>query len=801
MNMNSKKILELLKHTLLMPALALLVAQSHAQEVQPVQNAFSQYTQKALQEKIFVHTDKSTYLAGEIIWFKIYCVDNALNRPLTLSKVVYVDVLDNTQASVMQAKIAMKNGTGSGSLVVPASVANGNYKLRAYTNWMKNFGPEGFFEKAITIINPLRTPEPTAKIKSPNYDLQFFPEGGSLVAGLPSNVAFKATGKNGQDITFKGAILNDHNDTVARFQPLKFGMGHFAFTPVAGSTYRAEIKVGNTSSVVAFPAINPKGYTMRVTDAGNSTLNVTVNTNAGDGQAYLFAQTRGIAKVALSTSSNAGVAVFTISKDKLGDGITQLTVFDANRQPVCERLYFKRPKQSLFVDAAADAQQYVTRKKVNVSIAAKDAAGKMLASGLSMSVYRIDSLQTADRQDILSYFWLGADLKGNIESPGYYLTATGPEVDEATDNLLLTQGWRRFRWEDALSGTAPAFKYLPEYNGHLVIGKATDAAQRAAKDVTAYLAVPGKRVQVFAARSNADGTLYFNTSELYGANEIVVQTNTERDTIHKLEILSPFSEQYSTTALPGFELTPGMQGALTQQSLSMQVQNIYAGNKLRHYNLPVVDSAAFFGKPFKTYKLDDFTRFVTMEEVVREYVREAYSVSKTKGRSHITLMDNKTPLNGDPLVMVDGVPVFNLNKLMDVDPLKVQRLQVMPNRYFWGPAIFEGIMNYTTYKGNLGSAELDPHALVMDYEGMQIQREFYSPMYDTEEQMRSRMPDFRNLLFWSPDIKTGTQTANKVAFYTSDQIGKYFGIVQGMNANGNAAAQTFTFEVKADSRP
>ncbi|OOQ59076.1 hypothetical protein [Mucilaginibacter pedocola] len=769
-----------------------LITKGFAQEA-PAKLAFDKYSKAALQEKIYVHVDKSVYVTGEIVWFKIYCVDGTYNKPLNLSKIVYVEILDNANASVMQAKIAMYNGIGSGSLMVPPALVNGNYKLRAYTNWMKNFEPEGYFEKKITIINTLRTPDVAAKTTGPDYDVQFFPEGGDLVNGLPANVAFKAVGRNGLGIAFKGAIINQSNDTVARFQPLKFGMGHFAFTPVANNSYRAVIRVGNQKPLlVNLPAAKSEGYTMQVTDAGNGNLNVKVNSSVAGGQLLLLAQTRGLAKLSLNAAPAGGIATFIVGKDKLGEGVSSLTVFNDAGQPVCERLYFKRPKQALFVDAVADAPQYASRKKVSVTIAAKNATDKMIGSSLSMAVYRLDSLQAADTDNIAAYLWLGSELKGAIESPGYYLSGAD---EEATDNLLLTQGWRRFKWNNILNAGNNSFKYLPEFNGHMITARVTDSAKNAAKDVIAYLAIPGKRVQMYAAKSDANGTLLFNTKEFYGAGEVVVQTNTERDTTHRIEVLNPFSEQFAKTRLPTLELLPYTQAALQQQSLGAQVQTIYAANKLKRYFEPKVDSAAFFGAPFKTYKLDDYTRFVTMEEVVREYISEA-TVSRLRGRPHITLIDENGLLSPDPLIMVDGVPVFKTEKVFAVDPLKVQRLQVVRNRYFWGPSVYEGIMNYTTYKGDLGGTETDAHATVIDYEGAQVQREFYSPVYETEEQAKSRIPDFRNLLFWSPDIKTGSLTANKVAFYTSDVPGKYFGIVQGMAANGDAASKTFTFEVK-----
>src|SRR3984957_18328734 len=147
------KAIQTIKITLLTTAFSLLLLNCSAQVIQEVQNSFNLYKQSALQEKIFVHTDKNTYLPGEILWFKIYCVDGNDHKPLNLSKVVYVDVLDNNQNRIIQSKVSVKNGVGSGSLYIPVSVTNGNYKFRAYTNWMKNFSPDFYFEKPITLIN------------------------------------------------------------------------------------------------------------------------------------------------------------------------------------------------------------------------------------------------------------------------------------------------------------------------------------------------------------------------------------------------------------------------------------------------------------------------------------------------------------------------------------------------------------------------------------------------------------------------------------------------------------------------
>jgi hypothetical protein len=184
-----------------------------------------------------------------------------------------------------------------------------------------------------------------------------------------------------------------------------------------------------------------------------------------------------------------------------------------------------------------------------------------------------------------------------------------------------------------------------------------------------------------------------------------------------------------------------------------------------------------------------------MEEVLREYIREVYVV-RTDKRYHIKMISEAGFLEGDPLVMLDGIPIFDIDKVIAIDPLKVRKLDVVRDRYFWGPADAEGILSYTTYKGDLGGVELDPHAVVLDYEGLQLHRVFYSPVYDSDKAAASRVPDFRNVLYWAPSINTGAKGSNEVSFYTADQEGQYIGVVHGLSADGEAGSQYFMFEVK-----
>jgi len=782
-----------LRVTLFILTSSLFSFNGKAQVIQEVQHSFNFYTQNALQEKIFVHTDKDTYLPGEEVWFKVYGVDGNDHKALDLSKVVYIEIIDHHQNPVIQTKVNLKNGIGDGSIYIPVSIANGNYQFRAYTSWMKNFSPDFYFEKKITLINPLRTPDAPVHETSAAFSLQFFPEGGNLLSGITGKMAFKAVDQHGKGLAVTGAVVDQRNDTVARFKSLKFGMGSFPFTPAPNAVYKAVVFSGSMHLTKELPEVNNKGYVMKLADNGSGQLAITVNSSGlPDGAIYLFAHTRQTVKAAMTANMVGGIAHFTLYKNTLGEGISALTLFNAAKQPVCERLYFKRPVQKMFIDARADQQQYSLRKKVNVSVEAKGESGKAVNAELSMAVYRIDSLQGLDQSNIYNYLWLSSELKGSIESPDYYFKAVNAETDEALDNLMLTQGWRRFEWNTVLQNKRPSFAFLPEYNGHIIAAKIVNTATHApAKNILTYLGIPGKRVQLYTSGSDSLGNLSYYTKDFYGPNEIIIQANPVVDSTYRIEVLTPFSDQYSKTRLPDFKIYPNTLTAIQEHSVGAQVLNIYSGSYLKRFYTPVVDSSAFYGKPTSIYKLDDFTRFTTMEEDLREYVKED-NIVKSKGRFHIKVLTDRGFLDGgDPLVLLDGVPVFDINKVFTIDPLKVRKLEVMAAIYYYGSAKEQGIFSFTTYKGDLGGIELDPHAAVLDYEGMQLHREFYTPVYDTEVQASSRIPDFRNLLYWAPSIGKGP-----ISFYTSDRAGKYAGVVQGITSDGDAGCQYFTFEVK-----
>ncbi|MFD1467690.1 hypothetical protein ACFQ48_05610 [Hymenobacter caeli] len=757
----------------------------------------ARYARRTPTEKLFLHLDRPCYVSGETLWFKIYAVEGTDHRPLPASQVAYVEVLDGAQQPVLQAAIGLRHATGHGALVLPAALASGRYTVRAYTSWMRNFDPGLYFQTSIAVVNtnvPAGAPPARPAVA---YDPQFFPEGGYLVRGLSSRVGFKITDGTGRGVAAEGTVQDAAGAVVARFQTRRFGLGSFAFTPArAGAAYTAVITANGQTLTCPLPPAREQGYVLRLEEASPAQLRVVVQASGAalaDEDLFLLGHTGQHIGVAAGARLRDGQASFVVDKQRLADGVSHFTLFDGHRQPVCERLYFRPPAAPLALTARADQPQYGPRQKVTLQLAAGP-AGAPLPASLSVAVEQLDSLSAAGGPDVASYLWLTADLRGPVERPDYYLAA-GPEAAAAADDLMLTQGWSRFRWPAVLADGPDSLAYLPELRGQLVRGRVVSRATGApAAGVAAYLSAPSRRIQLYNSISKADGSVQFEAGDLHGPQQLVAQAGTRRDSLYQVEIFSPFSQQYAAPRPGPPGLPEALAPALLRRHVQAEVQRQFFRGPPAAYRLPRLDSLAFYGKPDEHYRLDDYTRFKVLEEVMREYVPGVLVRIRKDGFHFLVANDDGRGVLDDPLVLLDGLPIFNTNRIMAFDPLKIQQLDVITKRYVLGPQVFNGIVSYTTYKGDLAGFPLDAHALLQEYEGLQGEREFYAPRYETPQQRQSRLPDFRNLLYWNPEISPGAGPAP--TFYTSDQVGRYRVVVQGVAANGQAGSAGFTFEVK-----
>ncbi|MGE9314487.1 hypothetical protein ACLOAU_22720 [Niabella sp. CJ426] len=742
-------------------------------------------------EKVFVHTDKNDYIAGEILWFRPYLIKEAPDSTHNYNHIIYAELINGQGTPVLQSKIALKDASTGGNFYLPTDLATGVYTLVAYTTDMKNVGPPSFFKKRILITNTLNAPlQPT--LEKPEILLQFFPEGGPLIQNTTSRIGVQALDPaTMKGIEVKGFVLADGKDTVTNFFTEKFGLGQFNFTPLTGKKYSATIFIqGKAIANITLPNAQPSGYHLGVTGS-NSSYSIKIQSkNKTPEKLYLIAHDGQANKVVKAIQEGISEDIINIDKAALGTGVVYFTLFNEHFQPLCERLVFiplLPDKKTLTI--TSNKPVYDSRENTTLAI-----SGGESSIDASVSVFK----ETGDckEEPMWIYLSLTRHLQGTIEDPQFYFT---PEAMQHNyiDNLMLTHGWRQFRNRDT---SPPA---VTEFDGHIISARVKDSWSKApVPGAPCLLSVPSVPYGLYFGTSDSTGIVRFIVNGYYGPGDIFVTpipltVNAKPNYI--IEIINPFADSATERSFtqPPLYLQEADSAILLKRSVAMQATHIYHKDQLRRFHAPAIaDTLPFYGKAEFKYNLDDYKRFSTMEEVLREYVTPINVLAKG-GQLRMSFFDEKyqTIYSDGFLVLLDGVPLFDYNKIFSYNPYKVKKLEVIPRRYIFGSVAFSGIASFETYNSKFDGFELDPAAIAIDYEGLQIQREFYLPDY-SRHKGNIRIPDYRTTLLWQPSLALQKGQVNTLNYSTSDITGKYKVVIQGISKEGIPYYGENTFEVK-----
>lgn len=395
-------------------------------------SAFEKYLTDRPQEKVYIHVDRVDFAAGETIWFKAYLIAGPYHEPSPLSNTIYVELINSSGEVIQHHQLFSPDGFVAAQLDLDESLPAGSYLLRSYTNWMRNSGEDYFFHKQLKIWNGKTQPQ--MQVPMENLDIQFFPEGGNLVEGIMSKVAFKAIGADGLGKIVNGKIL-DGDQVISEFESNQFGMGVFALLPEKGKQYKAQLE--SSPQEVNLPSTLESGIVMSVTNSPISTdllIKIQATDNSTLQSVYLLAQTRGIVCASSQADLSNKVSFTRIPKKEFPSGIAQITVLDENGNPLAERLVFIDHQDQVTITTSMSKTVFAQRELVQLDIDAKDKNGKPVVANLSMTIF--DGAQVAvdeNKETIHSNLLLSSELKGHIESAGYYFNLSnqnrGKELD------------------------------------------------------------------------------------------------------------------------------------------------------------------------------------------------------------------------------------------------------------------------------------------------------------------------------------------------------------------------------------
>lgn len=315
-----------------------------------------------------------------------------------------------------------------------------------------------------------------------------------------------------------------------------------------------------------------------------------------------------------------------------------------------------------------------------------------------------------------------------------------------------------------------------------------------------FLAVPGPDPMLYTGRTDQNGIVTFYVKNLYGTQQLAV--GLENGEQSDVQLRTPFQMNYQEYSVSGSasSSTGGdseeWKKRLLDQSLNVQAENLFFAKERALTQEMPRNILPFFGERVVEYLLDDYTRFVLMEEVLREYVTEI-RLQRRAGDYRFRVLNATTGqyFEGSPLILLDGAPIEHENDLIAFDPLKIKKISIVPSRYYLGNQVYEGVVQFSTYEGYLSDFVLSPNLTIFQYEGMQSERLFFSPQHVETDRRLMRMPDTRTALYWNPSVSVDASGAARLSFYTSDVPGDYVIEVRGRSSDGKMGSTTARFRV------
>ncbi|MCC3153256.1 TonB-dependent receptor plug domain-containing protein [Hymenobacter sp. BT770] len=786
--------------------------------VQRIMQGVQRFYGAALPEKAYLHLDKAWYTAGETIWLKAYVVDARQHRPDTLSKVLHVDLLNANNQVVARRNLLLDAGLAPGDIALPDTLTPGNYTLRAYTGWMRNAGPDFFFSRRVAVwpAAPVDAPDSkpgavraraaaafraAAAVAAPP-DVQFFPEGGNLIAGLENTVAFKATNHNAHGLDMQGQVFDAENHLVASFRSSHLGMGTFTFTPVPGQRYHAVVAPAAVPMTVALPAVQQAGYLLHVVTLPNDFLVAIQKQGGGAGPVLLVGQVRGtVAYVARSQMAGTETFAMHISKSKFPGGIVHFTLFDGQGNPLAERLAFAQTQSALRVTLTPERASYRARQPVRVRVSVADATGQPVAANLSLAITDSEGAG-AGPEDIASHLLLTSDLAGYVENPNYYFQNPTPETAQHLDALLLTQGWRRFVWKAVLAGQAPVRDYGVERS----LGISGQVTQPNGKPVpnsklTFLESWPTK--QVLTAVGNPGGYFLFAGFGGCDTTRVTLQARAKdaRPVVLHLDAGPPVAAR----PLPPLPLQApvALAEALSRSQQQRATERKFRLDTTRSILLGGVTVRGAKAQPVDSRRLhspDDAT-VVNMAALpksnltVLDYLRgrvAGVSVSGDIRNPSVIIRGGSTITgNASPLFLLDGAPV-GFQDIANYQASEVESIEVLkgPQAAIYGSQAANGVIGVYTRRGSPAykpSSESAPGVVVLNMPGYHCGREFYVPRYDSPHTNREFPDTRRATLYWNPSVRTDAAGQAEVTFFTSDAKGGFQLQAEGLSGAGQPA--------------
>lgn len=337
--------------------------------------------------------------------------------------------------------------------------------------------------------------------------------------------------------------------------------------------------------------------------------------------------------------------------------------------------------------------------------------------------------------------------------------------------------------ESAPAAAVSTAAELPEYEGEIIRGRiagATTDEIEGLKGRSAFISVPTEKSDLYSSVVDNDGMIKFVTNNIYGTKEMVCEIEDNDLARCHIELISPFVSP-KLKGIPALQMAPSIKEDLQRRGLSVQLCRSFSADTLASL-MPIRENPLIPSYDAIEYKLDDYKRFPVMRELFIEFINEI-KVRRVDGKEQLkvkTHLEERVSLfdKNNSLIMVDGIPIFDHSQVIEYDPLLVEYVVVYPYKYYTGWRSFCGMANFVTYKKNLPGIKFNDGVRVVQFKGCSY------PMAFTCQEIGEDFPDYRELLYWHPQIKLPAGESSSIKVKIPANVKEIRICAEGMTENG-----------------
>ena len=683
----------------------------------------------------------------------------------------------------------------------------------------------------------------TIALKEDTLDLQFFPESGELVHGLPGKIGFKTLDYNGKGKDVEGDVVDKNGEVITTFESNPLGMGSFILAKADSSmTYYARLKPAKGTehrterggSLRAMPyALSPLYPLPKVAGSGNLlSVNrirdeirfLASSSYLKDDSILIRVSCRGKSYYELKERLKDGTRKFFLSANELPEGIIAFTMMDKQKHPIAERLYFnERTESRINLKVSPDKESYNQREMTRLSIEATDKDGEAVNANLSLLVLNKDQLGKiqSTRQNILSYFLLSSELRGEIENPGYYFSSGGDKHGDL-DALMLTQGWRKYNYTRQVD----KILFQPETNLTLS-GKVSGSLSRKTKNAAELtMATFGKSRTFIKTVTDSLGRFTFKMDDEYGQNlNVLIQSSNDKGvkkdytiTLDRKESPAVSFNHIRTIEKPDSVVraivVKNIERRSVEDALSMSSGTILLNEvKVEATQMTPVQKKVNeeYGKPEQVISGKE------IQEKEQKWSYGLYSVIMYNFPDKIIIRRFPDGLyarlkeRGMTFVVIDGIPVhhYDYPSIPNIPPSEVKSFEIIPNIKNFAKVFFATfpqamklpqyqighvIAIYTHAGKGLYGARYTEGMMKTTVPVFSASREFYAPKYENRNEWIT--PDLRALVHWAPNLRVDSLGKASASFYNADNIGEMKVVVEAISDKGEIGYKELDYKVK-----